>query len=355
MEKAGKIFAAIIKAAKEAEASDVHLTIGVPVKLRIHGILTDMKGRNLEAADIENIMVSILDGEQQAVLKKMGEITCSLTIPKIARCRVHAYRQRGCLAAAIRILAIDIPDAQALFIPDSVSRLARLKKGMVILSGSQGSGKSTTAAYLIDQINRERNSHILTLEKPIEYVHPHKQSIVEQREIGVDTQSSGTAMEAALMEDADVIFLGDMSREDVIFPAIAAAEAGSLVFGVVPAAGAGKAVDYMIDRFPPQYQQTMRSRLAQVINAVIYQELIPLQNLKGRAAVFEVILASPAIRNLIKDGKTGQLTGAAQVGKSGDMQAMDEEIYNLYIKGDIDRDTALYFAQDVMDLERRLI
>lgn len=267
---------------------------------------------------------------------------------------MNVFKQRGSYAAAIRLVGTSIPAPNQLGIPDSVLELTKRKRGLVLVTGPTGSGKSTTLASLIDLINSNSNLHIITLEDPIEYLHQHKKSIVNQREIGLDTFSYQDALRAALREDPDVILVGEMRDLETIAIAITAAETGHLVFSTLHTIGAANTVDRIIDVFPPHQQQQIRIQLASVLEAVVSQQLIPSSDGAGRVAAFEVMHANSAIRNLIREAKAHQITTIIQTNRKLGMQTMDEAIYNLYINKKIDAEQAIHFAQDQMAIERRL-
>jgi twitching motility protein PilT len=254
----------------------------------------------------------------------------------------------------LRLVGTSIPEAQALGIPESVMDLTRKKRGLVLVTGPTGSGKSTSLASLIDIINNNYNTHVITLEDPIEYLHNHKKAVVNQREIGLDTHSYANALRAALREDPDVILVGEMRDLDTIATAITAAETGHLVFSTLHTIGAAATIDRIIDVFPPHQQQQIRIQLASVLESVISQQLIPTSGGKGRVAAYEVMHATPAIKNLIREAKSHQITSIIQTSKKLGMQTMDDAIFDLYLKRKIDADKAMNFAQDPTALERKL-
>lgn len=340
--------------AKEKGASDLHITVGIPPKCRIHGELKSLGNDKLSPEDTNELIMPILTNHMKKVLEDRGEADFSYSIPNIGRYRVNVFKQRGSYAAAIRLVGTIIPSPNMLGIPESVLELTKKKRGLALVTGPTGSGKSTTLASLIDQINMNYNNHIITLEDPIEYLHQHKKSIVNQREIGLDTNSYGEALRAALREDPDVILVGEMRDLDTISIAITAAETGHLVFSTLHTIGASNTIDRIIDVFPPHQQQQIRIQLASVLESVISQQLIPSTDGKGRMAAFEVMHVNSAIRNLIRESKAHQITSIIQTNKKIGMQTMDDAIYNLYINKKIDAERAIHFAQDPTALERRL-
>ena len=340
--------------AQQRKASDLHITVGISPKCRINGELVDMGYDILTTQDTEALILPMIPDRLKDRLFEDGETDFSYSIQGIGRYRVNAFKQRGSYALVIRIINTNIPGPQSLGLPSTVVDLTKKKRGLVLVTGPTGSGKSTTLASLIDVINSNYNRHIVTLEDPIEYMHKHKNSIVNQREIGIDTMSFANALRVVLREDPDVILVGEMRDLETIEIAITAAETGHLVFSTLHTVGAASTVDRMIDVFPPHQQQQIRIQLGAVLEAVISQQLIPTSDGKSRIAAFEIMYSSPAIRNLIREGKSHQLTTFIQTNKSIGMQTMDDAIYNLYFQNKINADQALAFAQDPIALERRL-
>ncbi|SFR68484.1 type IV pilus twitching motility protein PilT [Anaeromicropila populeti] len=335
-------------------ASDLHLTVGVPPKCRVHGELRNMEFPKLMPADTEAIINPMLSPYHRSILDEYGEVDFAYSVPNLGRYRVNVFKQRGSLACVLRLVGTTIPSPQMLGIPSSIVELTGRKRGLVLVTGPTGSGKSTTLASLIDQINKNYSSHIITLEDPIEYLHSHVRSVVNQREIGLDTYSYEHALRSALREDPDVILVGEMRDLETISTAITAAETGHLVFSTLHTIGAAATVDRMIDVFPPHQQQQIRIQVASVLEAVVSQQLIPLANGRGRAAAFEVMLGTPAVRNLIREGKTHQIESAMQTSKKIGMQTLDDAIYELYISGKIDAEKAISFSQDPIAFEKKI-
>lgn len=344
----------LLKLANEKEASDIHITVGIPAKCRINGELHNIGEHVLMPEDTYAFIKPMLSDHFLEILNSRGEVDFSYSIPSLGRYRVNVFKQRGSYAAAIRLVGTSIPSPEQLGIPKSVIELTRKKRGLVLVTGPTGSGKSTTLASLIDVINSNYNVHVITLEDPIEYLHQHKKAIVNQREIGLDSLSYANALRAALREDPDVILVGEMRDLDTISIAITAAETGHLVFSTLHTIGAANTIDRIIDVFPPHQQQQIRIQLASVIESVISQQLIPRADGKGRVAAFEVMHANSAVRNLIREAKTFQISSVIQTSKKIGMQTMDDAIYNLFISRKINENNAIHFAQDPISLERKI-
>ncbi len=340
--------------AQHRKASDLHITVGISPKCRISGELVDMGYQPLSSEDTQALIIPMIPAQLKSKFDAEGEADFAYSIEGAGRYRINIFRQRGTYALVGRIINTEIPSPQLLGLPGSVVDLTDKKRGLVLVTGPTGSGKSTTLASLIDRINTSSSRHIVTLEDPIEYLHIHKKSIVNQREIGMDTLSFANALRVVLREDPDVILVGEMRDLETIEIAITAAETGHLVFSTLHTIGAASTVDRMIDVFPPHQQQQIRVQLAAVLEAVISQQLIPARDGKGRVASFEIMYSTPAIRNLIREGKSHQLTSFIQTNKSLGMQTMDDAIFNLYFQGKIDAEQALAFAQDAGTMERKL-
>lgn len=336
----------LLSIAKEAGASDLHITVGIPPKMRVNGTLVTMEFDKVLPKDSEQVAHEIMSEKQWNAFDERGEYDMSFSIPSLGRYRVNAFKQRSSVALALRLVGTSVPPAEKLGVPESVIDLYQRKRGLVLVTGPTGSGKSTTLASIIDKINNNREAHVITLEDPIEYLHQHKKSMVNQREIGLDTQSYANALRAALREDPDVILVGEMRDYETISVAITAAETGHLVLSTLHTIGAASTVDRVIDVFPPHQQQQIRVQFANVLEAVISQQLIPTADGLGRAAAFEVMHANHAVRNLIREGKSHQLVSVMQTNRKLGMITMDEAILQLYQSGRIDREMAIQFAQD---------
>ena len=344
----------LLRDAKRAGASDVHITVGIPPKMRVNGQLITMNYDRLLPPDTLQMLDQFMDERQRAMFDRDGEHDMSFSIPNLGRYRVNAYRQRGSVAIALRLVGTQVPSPEVLGVPESVIDLYQRKKGLILVTGPTGSGKSTTLAAIIDKINNNRECHVITLEDPIEYLHQHKKSMVNQREIGLDSQSYANALRAALREDPDVILVGEMRDFETISVAITAAETGHLVLSTLHTIGAASTVDRVIDVFPPHQQQQIRVQFANVLEAVISQQLIPTVDGKGRVAAFEVMHANHAVRNLIREGKSHQLSSVMQTNRRLGMITMDEAIIQLYQERKITRENAIQFAQDPDTMEMKL-
>lgn len=345
----------LLTVAAERGASDLHITVGVRPKCRDHGKLKVMEGFEIiTPAKSEELVMSMMNESQLETIREKGEIDFAYSIRDLGRFRVNAFKQRGSYAAVLRLVGTTIPEAKSLGVPDSVIELTKKKRGLVLVTGPTGSGKSTTLASLIDIINREHDVHIITLEDPIEYLHNHNRAIVNQREIGLDTQSYGNALRAALREDPDIVLVGEMRDLDTISTAITAAETGHLVFSTLHTIGAAPTIDRIIDVFPPHQQTQVRVQLASVLESVISQQLLPTSDGKGRVAAFEVMHGSMAIRNLIREGKTHQIASIMQTSKKMGMQTMDDALFDLYLKHKIDGAKAVEYAQDTTAMEEKI-
>lgn len=345
----------IMKTATQAGASDVHITVGIPPKMRVNGNLITMDYPRMMPADTQKVGLSIMSDIQRERFEERGEYDMSFSIPELGRYRVNIYKQRGSVALALRLVETVVKSAKELGVPESVIDLYQRKRGLVLVTGPTGSGKSTTLAAIIDKINNCRDAHVITLEDPIEYLHQHKLSMVNQREIGLDSESYANALRAALREDPDVILVGEMRDFETISVAITAAETGHLVLSTLHTIGAVSTVDRVIDVFPPHQQQQIRVQLSNVLESIVSQQLIPTADGMSRVAAFEVLHANHAIRNLIREGKTHQIASTMQTNRKMGMITMDEAIRQLYMDGRISRQMAIQFAQDPDGMELKLI
>ncbi len=336
----------IMRDAQEKGASDVHLTVGLPPKMRVNGKLIAMDYPKLMPEDTEEAALGTMNADQKAIFEERGEVDLSYSLKSVGRYRINAFRQRGSAAMALRLVATEVPAPEVLGVPESVIDLYQRKRGLILVTGPTGSGKSTTLAAIIDKINNNRDAHIITLEDPIEYLHNHRRSMVNQREIGMDTKNYANALRAALREDPDVILVGEMRDFETISVAITAAETGHLVLSTLHTIGAASTIDRVIDVFPPHQQQQIRVQLANVLEAVISQQLIPTADGKKRVAAFEVMHANHAVRNLIREGKSHQLMSVMQTNRKMGMMTLDDAIIQLYYAGKIEREQAVQFAQD---------
>lgn len=345
----------ILQKAWENEASDVHITVGIPPKMRVNGKLITMPFERMMPGDTLEVFLSITSDLQKERFEEKGELDFSYSIPDLGRYRVNAFKQRGTVALAFRLVRFDIPSPEELGVPESVIDLYNSKRGLVLVTGPTGSGKSTTLAAIIDKANHNRDAHIITLEDPIEYLHRHDLSIVNQREIGLDSRSYANALRAALREDPDVILVGEMRDFETISVSITAAETGHLVLSTLHTIGAASTVDRIIDVFPPHQQQQIRIQFANTLEAVVSQQLLPRADGSGLVAAFEVLHATNAVRNLIREGKSHQLTSVMQTNRKAGMITMDDSIQQLYTEGLISKETAIQFAVDPDTMAMKLL
>ena len=336
-----------------AGASDLHISVGIPPKCRINGVLHNMGNERIMPNDSKELVEQLIPKRLVEPFNEAGEIDFSYSIKGVGRYRVNIFKQRGTFSIVIRLVNVEIPRPEQLGIPQSIVDLTSDKRGLVLVTGPTGSGKSTTLASLINIINENYNSHIITLEDPIEYLHSHKKSIVNQREIGFDTNSYAAALRSALREDPDVILVGEMRDLDTISIAITAAETGHLVFSTLHTIGAAPTIDRIIDVFPMEQQAQIRIQLSSLLEAVVSQQLIPTADGKSRVAAFEVMLANSAIRNLIRESKSHQIQSVIQTNRKLGMITMDDSIMELYSKKIITYEEALNFAQDAPSFVKR--
>ena len=345
----------LVNLATSMKASDIHITVGIPPALRVNGRLISLEENALKPADTKKLVYETLNENQIKELEEKGEVDTSFSSPGVGRYRVNAYKQRGSYGMALRIIPLEIPTMESLGLPQVVKDLSRLPRGLILVTGPTGSGKSTTLASMIDLINKERNCHILTLEDPIEYLHKHNKSIVNQREIGSDSLSFANGLRAALRQDPDVILVGEMRDLETISIALTAAETGHLVLSTLHTIGSAKTIDRIIDVFPPHQQQQVRVQFASVIQAIISQQLLPKADNAGRVAAFEVMIATTAIRNLIREDKIHQIDTAIQTGGKYQMQTMDSSILDLYRRGLITKETALMQAVNQENIKKYIL
>ncbi|MHB9143895.1 MAG: type IV pilus twitching motility protein PilT [Symbiobacteriia bacterium] len=312
-----------------AGASDLHLSAEAPPTLRVDGELRPLGGETLSAAILAEMFAALVtDNALREVFHRSGELDFAYSVQGLGRFRLNAYRQRGSIALAVRIIPHEVPSLASLGLPSVLADLASRPHGLVLVTGPTGSGKSTTLAALIDHINRSRSCHIITLEDPIEYLHRHQRSIVNQRELGIDTHSFGDALRAALRQDPDVILVGELRELETVRTAVTAAETGHLILGTLHAGDAAGAIDRLIDVFPPHQQDQVRTQLASTLQGIVAQRLLPKQR-GGRVAAAEVLVATPAVRNLIREGKTHQLASVIQTGGRYGMKSMESALREL--------------------------
>ncbi|WP_286316519.1 type IV pilus twitching motility protein PilT [Romboutsia ilealis] len=330
----------------ELGASDIHITVDSPPIARVKGSFIKLREENLSKEDTFQMAKEITGPKKFKILEEHGEVDLSVSIESGDRFRVNAYKQRGNYAIAIRTITSQIPSFKTLGLPNVVASFAEKHKGLVLVTGPTGSGKSTTLASLIDIINSTQERHIITLEDPIEYVHHHKKGIVNQREIGNDTDSFNAALRAALRQDPDVILVGEMRDPETVSIALTAAETGHLVFSTLHTVGSAKTIDRIVDMFPAEQQQQIRTQLSTVCEGVISQQLIKTIDGRNRVAALEVMVTTPAIRNLIRENKTYQIQNIIQTSSKIGMQSMDQELVNLFRQGKISKESVLSRCTD---------
>ncbi|MHC1749924.1 MAG: type IV pilus twitching motility protein PilT [Cellulosilyticaceae bacterium] len=347
---------ALLTMIKDMDASDLHITTGIPPMVRINGDLMPLPFQPLGPKSAENLVKQLLTTESvKEKFNQYGEVDFSFALEKVGRYRANVFKQRGTLAAALRTVSVAIPSMEELGLPpQTLEDLADNSRGLVLVTGPTGSGKSTTLATMIDYINRRRKCHILTLEDPIEYLHKHQNSIVNQREIGADSMSYANALRAALREDPDVILVGEMRDLETISIAVTAAETGHLVLSTLHTIGAPQTIDRIIDVFPPHQQEQIKVQLAAILKGVISQQLIPRKDVKGRSIALEIMLSSPALSNLIREGKTHQIYSHIQTGQRVGMITMDQSLMKLYKEGKISLEQAKNHAQVQEEFKRLL-
>lgn len=334
------------------KASDLHLQVGLAPVLRVDGALVAVTGSPiLTEESIEALIFAILDDEQKQILLKDKEFDFSFAFGDLGRFRVNAFHERGNLAAALRLIPNEILTAEQLGLPDVVSKFADYPRGLVLVTGPTGSGKSTTLAALVHKINSEKAVHIVTIEDPIEFTHKSMKSVIVQREVHYDTYSFSAALRSSLRQDPDVVLLGEMRDLETIAAAITIAETGHLVFATLHTNGAAQSVDRMIDVFPPHQQPQIRAQLSNILMAICSQRLVPTIG-GGRIAAAEIMVATPAVRNIVREGKTHQLDAVIQTGAEHGMQSMDKTLVNLIHSGTITYDEARNVAVDIGELDR---
>jgi twitching motility protein PilT len=345
--------AELLERVLELGASDLHLTAGARPTVRVHGQLGQLDDYPvLLSDDTQSMIYSILTQRQRERLEREQELDCAHALPGKARFRLNVYFQRDSVGAAFRLIPQEIKPLEALGIPGQVSSLARLPRGFVLVTGPTGSGKSTTLASMVDLANRERADHIMTVEDPIEFLHTHKRCLVNQREVGEDTKSFASALKHVLRQDPDIILVGELRDLETISIALTAAETGHLVFATLHTQDAPQTVDRVIDVFPTNQQQQIRVQLAGALQGVVCQQLIPTADGAGRVVGVEVMMATPAIRNLIRDGKTHQIYSAMQAGGRHGMQTMDQSLAELVRHGYISYERALERCHHAEDFNR---
>ncbi len=337
---------------KEKKASDLHLTAGLPPMLRIDGQLVKTDFGPLTPDVCQKLIYSVLTDRQKEKFEMMNELDLSFGVKDIGRIRMNVFRQKGTVAAAMRAIPTTPPTFEELRLPKIVSQLVDLPRGLILVTGPTGSGKTTTLASMINFINEHRNAHIITIEDPIEYLFHHKNCIINQREVGSDTESFATALKYVLREDPDIILIGEMRDLETISAALTIAETGHLVFATLHTTDAVSSVNRIIDVFPPHQQQQVRVQLSFVLQAVLSQQLLLHISGKGRVLACEVLVATPAVRNLIREGKPEQIFTLMQTGAKYGMQTMNQALAELYQKRLVTLEEALSYSSDPEELKK---
>lgn len=339
-------FDTLLKAAFELEASDIHLTVGVPPIFRLHGDLKQYGKEVLKPDETLGMAKAILSESLWKQFEEQGEVDFSYGIPGISRFRINAYHQRNCVSMAVRVVPTEIPSLGSLNMPGALNEIAGKPQGLVLVTGPTGSGKSTTLASMIDYMNQSMRRHIITLEDPIEYLHSHRYCIIDQREVGFDTQNFSNGLRACLRQDPDVILVGEMRDLETISTAITAAETGHLVLGTLHTTGAASTIDRIIDVFPPSQQDQIRIQLANVLQAVVSQRLFQTKDRKGRRAATEILMNTSAVKNLIRNEKIHQIPNVMQTSKSLGMHTLEMSIKSLLEEGVISSEVATPFLSE---------
>lgn len=344
-----------LKKAVDQNASDLFIIAGGKVSYKVAGMIQSLSDEKVFPDQTKELIQAVyaMAGRDMGMYMKNGDDDFSFAKGGLARFRVNAFRQRGSMAAVIRIVQFDIPDYRELQIPEEVMKVAKELHGMVIFSGTAGSGKSTTQACIIDRINQERTAHIITLEDPIEYLHRNNKSLISQREIAIDTQDYLSALRACLRQAPDVIQLGEMRDYETIRTAMTAAETGHLLMGTLHTRGAVNTIDRIIDSFPPQQQEQIRTQLAAVLITAVSQQLVPGVNGK-MVPVFEIMHVNSAIKNMIRDNKSYQIDNAIQTSAAEGMISMDQSLITLFQDGKITADTAVEYASNPEQVARKV-
>jgi twitching motility protein PilT len=336
----------------EKGASDLHLTVGAAPSIRLHGEMEALEFEKLRPETCQQLVYSILTDEQKEKFERESELDLSFGVEGIGRVRMNVFKQRGAVASVLRQIPTKIKNFEDLSLPKCVQDIVKVPKGLVLVCGPTGSGKSTTLAAMIDWINENEAAHIITIEDPIEFVHNHKKSIINQREVGADSKTFTAALKYVLRQDPDVILVGEMRDIETIEAALTIAETGHLVFATLHTPDAVQAVNRIIDVFPSGQQQQVRTQLSFVLQAVMCQQLIPKPDGGGRSICVEVMIATPAVRNLIREEKVHQIGSQIQTGMEFGMQSMNQALANLYRKGLATYQVIMDRTTDARDLER---
>ena len=335
-------------------SSDVHICVGVPPIIRVDGQLMALNYEKFNAMQTQRMMYDILSDEQIQRFEETWELDLSYSLEKVSRFRVNIFKDKGSVAGAFRLIPMKIPTIRELGLPLVLETITRRPRGLVLVTGPTGSGKSTSLAAMVNQINTERSVHVITIEDPIEYLHQHRFSIINQREVGQDTKEFANALRAALREDPDVILVGEMRDLETMSNAIRAAETGHLVFATLHTNSAASTVDRVVDSFPASQQEQIRLMLSNSLEAVLCQQLLPRAGMPGRVCCMEIMIATPAIRNLIREAKSHQITSIIQTSANVGMQTMDQNLRDLYQKGIITYDEAMARAMSQEELKNMI-
>lgn len=344
----------LLRAMHEKGASDLHIAVGIPPIIRVDGALVPMPWEKMTPQACQRLIYDILTDEQIQRFETDFELDFSYQLARLARFRVNVFRDKGNCAMAFRQIPQKIPTLKDLQLPPVLEELTKLPRGLVLVTGPTGSGKSTTLAAMIGHINNEESKHIITIEDPIEYLHTHKFSVINQREVGQDTKEFKNALRASLREDPDVILVGEMRDLETMQMAVSAAETGHLVFATLHTNSAATSVERIVDAFPGGQQEQVRLQLSNNLQAILCQQLIPRANQPGRVCALEIMRASPAIRNLIREAKAHQITSMIQTSANLGMQTMDQCLRDLYVRGTISLDEALNRAMNATELEKMI-
>jgi len=339
----------LLRLALDRAASDLHLTVGMPPVLRVNGQLTPLEGEKLAPGDTEAVARAVLDDGHWAKFNAAGEVDASYSLPGVSRYRVNAYRQRGCVSIAIRVIPRRLPGVDELKLPSVLTEMMLRQSGLIVINGPAGTGKSTSAAALIDYVNQREKRNIITLEDPIEYLHGHRMSLIDQREIGLDTLTFASGLRSALRQDPDIVFVGELRDVETMAIALAAAETGHLVLGILHTADAPQTIERIIDIFPPAQQQQVRVQLAMVLLGVVSQRLIPTSDNRGRVPAFEVLVNNPTVANLIRSDKTHQIRSVLETSRVAGMQTMEFSLMELVRNGTVTMEAVRKYAADFVN------